>query len=65
MDPDAALATMRRLCDATLADQPRPSGDERWLWEHAERAVVMAETFRALDGWLSRQGFPPGDWRQR
>lgn len=62
MDPNAALATIRetskfladRLGHAVITDD-----DKQAVEVAADR---MAQTFQALDDWLTGGGFPPDDW---
>lgn len=56
MDPNAALAGMRRLCD-----------EAEWLNSRDEieaHMLAMRDQFRSLDEWLSKGGFLPDDWNQ-
>ncbi len=52
MDPNEALAQLRRYADAAVDDAP-----EDWL-------DMAPELFQALDDWLSRGGFLPADWQR-
>ncbi len=52
MDPNEALARLRRYADAAVDDAP-----EDWL-------DTAPELFQALDSWLSKGGFLPADWQQ-
>lgn len=57
MDPDAALEELRRLV-ALILDEDRQS-------VRFAPSKELAESFAALDGWLSGGGFPPNDWVNR
>lgn len=55
MDPNETLRQLRSM----VAD----AGDEasaEWLLDNGDRFV---ELFDGLDGWLSKGGFPPEEWR--
>lgn len=54
MDPDAALDQIRALIAVI-------TGTEDYLTQAQQ--LDLAETFDGLDAWMSRNGFPPGDWR--
>jgi hypothetical protein len=56
MDPNANLEELRRHAEAVLTDKPNML-DYQW------RAQRMAELVQALDGWISKGGFLPSDWR--
>ncbi len=56
MDPNAALETARTLAAEIGDDKLIPQARE-------EAAATLAETFQALDGWLSSGGFKPHDWQ--
>lgn len=56
MDPDACLAAIRE----TTADM-HYSLDHGTIDEAS--ATQLVEHFEALDGWLSKGGFPPEPWR--
>lgn len=62
MDPNAALARIREEVAALdmLSSATTPEGIEA----AASHAFDLAEHVRALDGWLSRGGFPPEEWRE-
>jgi hypothetical protein len=53
MDPNEALDGMRMLVNQ-FRDEP--------IEDIAAHAEAMADTFTALDEWLSRQGFLPAAW---
>jgi len=50
MDPNAALASLRRLSTRVAEKSDDPY------------AADLAEKFSGLDQWLSRGGFPPAAW---
>lgn len=54
MDPNAALAVLRELAEAsdTASDEDR-----------AAMAVEFGDYFRSLDAWLTSGGFPPREWQ--
>lgn len=55
MDPNATLKEMRELYrEMTDPDET-----------HADVVYRFCELFRALDGWLSGNGFPPRAWAVR
>lgn len=54
MDPNAALATMRRLLGGRDAD-----GN----WYSESEAQDFADLFEGLDEWISNGGFLPSEWR--
>lgn len=58
MDPDATLAEVRAQIAALLrfADPDEPAD---------ARIYALAESFDALDQWMSRGGFPPAAWRSK
>lgn len=58
MDPDAAL-TLARAALASY-DAAEDFSDSKAI---AADEVVLA--FRALDGWLTKDGFLPKDWQPR
>jgi triacylglycerol esterase/lipase EstA (alpha/beta hydrolase family) len=56
MDPDTALENMRAMIEK-LRTRVRVHGDPHF---------VLAETvdaWEALDGWLSKGGYRPEDWK--
>lgn len=53
MDPNAALEAIRSMVSDVLAGE---TGDAQYTLDE------LAETFRALDEWLSRGGFKPAAW---
>jgi hypothetical protein len=57
MDPNAALEELRDVTRNVLARR----GHEDV--EMNSQLISMVEHFDALDGWLSRAGFPPAAWR--
>lgn len=63
MDPDAALARLRELLeptkvDAMIEDTNTQNGE-------VESALTeAAELFAALDSWMSKGGFAPGNWKR-
>jgi hypothetical protein len=58
MDPNAALAEIRRLID-NLKFQIEPDTGLVDLDDASE----LIDRFESLDGWLSKGGFLPTDWR--
>ena len=52
MDPNAALATIRRLIDLYAKDAVLDQDD----------ASALVESVEGLDGWLSKGGFLPEAW---
>jgi hypothetical protein len=52
MDPDEALKKAREAL--------KRMGDE--AYDAGDMAQELAEAFEALDGWLSKGGFPPHAW---
>lgn len=57
MDPNRVLAQMRATAEAMQSDQ--------CTWDmRAVLARDLVELVRALDGWLTRGGFPPEAWRE-
>jgi hypothetical protein len=60
MDPEAALAEAREA----MAEFRRQYGRGNY-GEAAEAAVALADSFAALDGWLSKGGFAPAAWKGR
>ncbi|MGW6054453.1 hypothetical protein [Streptomyces sp. NPDC055189] len=56
MDPDAALASLRRAVDGLDSVAANPAQD--WSGE----LIDVLEHVAALDEWISRGGFLPGDW---
>lgn len=57
MDPNEAL----KLARALLSDMRAAPNEGRY----AELADQFAEAFEALDGWLTRGGGLPTDWKIR
>lgn len=55
MDPDAALAAIRRLAKAFDA------ADDDWL--AAQVASELIDSVIGLDDWLKRGGRLPADWK--
>ena len=55
MDPNAALARIRKLVERTLAKE----GD----WPSSDEFLDLAETINSLDKWLSECGFLPRAWQ--
>jgi len=56
MDPNAALAALRRL----VIVNREPTLDTATVLQRLDRAC---ELFEALDEWISRGGFLPADWQ--
>lgn len=56
MDPDEALTEMR-IAIAKLRAQLGGGPDEE------ELAQAVLDTWEALDGWMSRGGYRPEDWK--
>ncbi|MEV8320992.1 hypothetical protein AB0Q95_43255 [Streptomyces sp. NPDC059900] len=57
MDPGAALAQLRRAVGGLDSIAAHPARD--WSGE----LIDVLEHIAALDEWISRGGFLPGDWR--
>lgn len=55
MDPNANLATLRRLVDRIIAAPDLAGQDD---------AIELATLTEALDNWLSRGGFLPSEWQK-
>lgn len=57
MDPNANLEEQRRIAEHLLetSDDPDASPD----------VYRLAELVLALDGWLSKGGFPPNAWKPK
>lgn len=60
MDPDVTLARLRIL--ATAVKNAVDSGMETMPTAVPDE---MAELVNALDGWISKGGFLPSDWRAK
>lgn len=58
MDPNAALEKIRSIVRFTRG----PSAD---MQTPSELLEDLVEAVDALDGWLSKGGFPPRDWERR
>lgn len=58
MDPDEALKNAR----AALAAYRKAQDNESESAIVEEASDELADAFEALDGWLSKKGFPPRDW---
>lgn len=56
MDPNEALKVCRAQAALLLSDTALTNDAE------LEAYTELAEQFLALDEWLSKEGFPPGDW---
>lgn len=56
MDPDLALMNCRNAARAWL-ETDEPDRDTEW-------AETLAESFLALDEWISRGGFLPDFWNK-
>lgn len=56
MDPDVALENMREMIEK-LRDRVCRHGDPHFVLE------PTVEAWEALDGWLSKGGFRPMDWK--
>lgn len=54
MDPNAALRQIRNVIE-TLEDCESDAG-------RAACATDLADLVKGLDEWLSKGGFPPGEW---
>lgn len=61
MDPDEALRQIRLLVKQLRVEDVVGSADAP-LGPFRQHARDLAEQVDALDGWLSKGGFPPGDW---
>lgn len=59
MDIDAALRTIRALTTPEAVDNASECADIAVL---RDAYVTLAEHVAAMDGWLSRGGFPPAAW---
>ena len=60
MDPETVLATLRDLSRRATSGEPWNDSTEA-----GDLAVELAEAVQALDGWLTKGGFPPRDWAYR
>ena len=58
MDPEAALEKIRALVREIQKLEDDEADDE----EFAGPASELAEAFDGLDQWMSKGGFPPGEW---
>lgn len=67
MDPNAALAEIRDLVNRINTDVDRwtdgASDEPDVTLSIAYAATDLAERVAALDGWMTRGGFTPDDWR--
>ena len=61
MDPNKTLETARGIVTDILMKGEEDYRDLRDLTEEAEN---LAEQFLALDEWLTKGGFLPGEWSQ-
>ncbi len=59
MDPDEALANLRKLMQQLYDELPGPDIQSTRIEDLASEIV---EQFEALDGWLTRGGFLPAAW---
>lgn len=59
MDPDAALTEARNAARIVLDNLDAGAAVSPAAAEAAEK---LAESFQALDGWMSAAGFLPFDW---
>lgn len=57
MDPALALANAREAAERVLDDTAITYPDNL-----GQDAVMLAEAFQALDGWLASGGMLPGAW---
>lgn len=57
MDPDEALKQIRELCKMISKSHSTK--------RIAALGEMLAEWTEALDGWLSKGGFPPKAWAKR
>lgn len=62
MDPDEALRIIRALIRQLEIEDPGPPQEAPAFVQHARD---LAQYVVALDEWLSKGGFPPGDWSHR
>jgi hypothetical protein len=51
MDPNVALANARKAAEDVLGDT-----------QSTAKSVELAESFQALDEWISKGGFFPSKW---
>ena len=70
MDPDATLQRQRELIKALRAINDNADAETGQLTtiqriEAIRAAMELVEMADALDGWLCRGGFLPGDWANR
>lgn len=56
MDPNKLLAQLRESARVVLV----AAAEDEWTVSGIE--LQMSEDFAALDEWLSKGGFKPGDW---
>jgi hypothetical protein len=61
MDPNAALAELRRLVIINNNDSSVTNREQAVIDARLDR---MADLFEALDGWITRGGFLPTEWTQ-
>lgn len=54
MDPNAALKEIRELVQKLDRDEDQ--------FSHNLDAMRLCELVDGLDQWMTRGGFPPGDW---
>lgn len=59
MDPDKALSNAREALAIYRKAEDELCGD----YDAAAAAEVLADSFEALDGWLSKGGFKPAAWK--
>jgi len=57
MDPEATLKEMRALA-SNILHTPDAVDLDIYVW-----ATRLADQVEAMDGWLSKGGFMPKDWR--
>jgi hypothetical protein len=64
MDPNAALTRIRECADSLgeWHDADEWAVDAESIADLAHDVGDIAENFRGLDEWLSRDGFLPSDW---
>lgn len=56
MDPNEALARIRRMVDQIIAQPSTATSDD---------AIALAEVVEGLDHWIARGGFLPEAWAKR
>jgi len=61
MDPEEALRECRRIANKLIE---KMDSDEELESLPVHDVNRLIESFQALDGWLTKKGFLPKDWRR-